>query len=58
MRPYEIDIEEIRKNGKTNQVLPPDGFYQTISEKGEAVRLKIQDRRVVELPDCCSVLFT
>ena len=57
-RPYEIDIEEIRKNGKTNQVLPPDGFYQTISEKGETVRLKIQDRRVVELPDCCSVLFT
>lgn len=57
-RPYELDIQEIRLLGKTNQVLPPDGFYQTTSENGEYTRIHIKDRMITELPDCNSVLFT
>ena len=57
-RPYEIDIEEIKKLGKSNQVLPPDGFYQTTTEKGEYFRLKIEGGKVCELPECQDLLFT
>ena len=57
-RPYELDLEEIRLLGKTNQVLPPDGFYQTTSENGEYTRIHIENRMIKELPGCSSVLFT
>ena len=56
-RPYEIDIDEIRREGQSFQVLPPDGFYQTVNENGEQVRLEIKKNQIADLPQCSRLLF-
>ena len=58
-RPYELDIASIRRadSEKSPQLLPPDGLYRTENEKGELVRLEIKDRKIVDLPECESVIF-
>ena len=63
-RPYEIDIAQLRRAATENppplpgsQLLPPDGLYRTENEKGELVRLTIQDGNITELPDCDCVHF-
>jgi hypothetical protein len=58
-RPYELDIDAIRRaeNEKSPQLLPPDGLYRTENEKGELVRLTIENGRIVELPECNILKF-
>ena len=58
-RPYELDIDAIRRaeNEKASQLLPPDGLYRTENEKGELVRLTIENGRIVELPECNILKF-
>ena len=60
-RPYELDIDEIRRTGESQdsfyQILPPDGLYRVQNEKGEIVRLQITDRKILELPDCSKIFF-
>lgn len=60
-RPYELDIASYRRaaceNQKCLQLLPPDGLYRTENEKGELVRLEIQDGKIISIPDCNSVRF-
>ena len=58
-RPYELDIDAIRRaeNEKSSQLLPPDGLYRTENEKGELVRLTIENGRIVELPECNILKF-
>lgn len=58
-RPYELDIDAIRRadSEKTPQLLPPDGLYRTENEKGELVRLTIENGRIVELPECNILKF-
>ncbi len=58
-RPYQLDIAAIRRaeTEKSTQLLPPDGLYRTENEKGELVRLTIENGRITELPDCNSVSF-
>ena len=56
-RPYEIDIAALRRDPQSAQLLPPDGLYRTENEKGELVRLEIKEHKIVELPDCESVIF-
>lgn len=57
-RPFELDIAAFRRDPQCSQLLPPDGIYRTENEKGELVRLKIKNRRIVELPACESIKFT
>lgn len=56
-RPYEIDIAALRRDPQSAQLLPPDGLYRTENEKGELVRLEIKEHKIIELPDCESVIF-
>lgn len=56
-RPYELDIETFRKEGAITQILPPDGIYHTKSERGESVRLIIEERKIKSLPECKRILF-
>ena len=58
-RPYELDIDAIRRaqSEKPSQLLPPDGLYRTENEKGELVRLTIENGRIVELPECNILKF-
>ncbi len=56
-RPYEIDIAALRRDPQSAQLLPPDGLYRTENEKGELVRLEIKEHKIVDLPDCESVIF-
>ena len=58
-RPYELDIAAIRRaaSEKSPQLLPPDGLYRTENEKGELVRLTIENGRIVELPECNILKF-
>lgn len=60
-RPYELDIASIRRsvseNEQHHQLLPPDGLYRTENEKGELVRLEIQDGKIISIPDCEKVKF-
>ena len=62
-RPYELDIASIRRSGTetkkaaSSQLLPPDGLYRTQNEKGELVRLSIENGRISSLPDCELVRF-
>jgi tRNA pseudouridine55 synthase/riboflavin kinase/FMN adenylyltransferase len=56
-RPYEIDIAALRRDPQSAQLLPPDGLYRTENEKGELVRLEIENGRVKELPVCERVRF-
>ena len=58
-RPYELDIAAIRRLApeKTPQLLPPDGLYRTENEKGELVRLEIENGKIENLPACDSVKF-
>ncbi len=61
-RPYEIDIEEIKRietagASVSSQLLPPDGLYRTINENGELVRLNIKNGHISGLPECKSVRF-
>ena len=58
-RPYELDIDAIRRaeDEKPSQLLPPDGLYRTENEKGELVRLTIENGRIVELPECNILKF-
>ncbi|SFI66630.1 riboflavin kinase / FMN adenylyltransferase [Treponema bryantii] len=56
-RPYEIDIAALRRDPQSAQLLPPDGLYRTENEKGELVRLKIENGRIKELPVCERVRF-
>lgn len=56
-RSYQIDVEEIRKLGKSNQVFPPDGFYNCLDEAGNPVRIKIENSSLTSLPGCKELLF-
>ena len=56
-RPYEIDIAALRRDPQSAQLLPPDGLYRTENEKGELVRLEIENGRIKELPVCERVRF-
>ena len=58
-RPYQLDIAAIRRadSQKSPQLLPPDGLYRTENEKGELVRLTIENGKIVALPDCDLVHF-
>jgi len=56
-RPYELDIEEIRRNGQCVQVLPPDGFYNCKTETDEIVRIQIDGNKLAALPECKRIVF-
>ena len=56
-RPFELDIAALRRDSQSTQLLPPDGLYRTENEKGELVRLEIKEHKIVDLPDCESVIF-
>ena len=60
-RPYELDIASIRRsvseNEQHHQLLPPDGLYRTENEKGDLVRLEIQNGKIISIPDCEKVKF-
>ena len=47
-RPYTLDLTII-KEGKTTQILPPDGIYQTKTDKGDFFRLEIKKACLVGL---------
>ncbi len=51
-RPYQIDVEQIKEQGSSTQILPPDGFYSCDDENGKLVRVQIQNHQLVELPEC------
>ena len=56
-RPYEIDLETIKKMGKCNQVLPTDGVYSVKDEKGDICRLKIQNGKIAKAPESKKIVF-
>ena len=56
-RPYEIDLETIKKVGKCNQVLPADGVYSVKDEKGDICRLKIQNGKIAKAPESKKIVF-
>ncbi len=51
-RPYQIDIEQIKEQGCSTQILPPDGFYSCTDENQKSVRVQIQNHQLVAIPDC------
>ena len=51
-RPYQIDIEQIKEQGSSTQILPPDGFYSCTDENEKSVRVQIQNHQLVAIPDC------
>lgn len=56
-RPYQIDVEQIREQGTTTQILPPDGFYSCEDENGKIVRVQILNNQLVVIPECKSITF-
>ncbi len=60
-RPYELDLAEIRRAAATNsaftQLLPPDGSYRTLSEKGSSISICIKAGKLLNLPECHSLRF-
>lgn len=54
-RPYQIDLEELREQGRSTQIFPPDGFYNCISETGSPIRVQIQNHQLVKSPECKSI---
>ena len=54
-RPYQIDLEEIREQGSSTQIFPPDGFYNCTDETEKPVRVQIQNHQLVDIPDCKSI---
>ncbi|MCR4580870.1 MAG: FAD synthetase family protein [Treponema sp.] len=56
-RPYQLDLYSFRQSGYITQILPPDGIYRTLSEKGESVRLEIINRGIKSLPECNRLNF-
>ncbi len=51
-RPYQIDIEQIKEQGTSTQIFPPDGFYSCTDENEKSVRVQIQNHQLVAIPDC------
>lgn len=51
-RPYEIDLKE-----KENQIIPLDGIYRTVDDKGEDVRLEIKNGSFADISGCRSLKF-
>lgn len=56
-RPYQIDIDQIREQGTSTQIFPPDGFYNCSTETGSPVRVQIQNHQLVVIPDCKSIII-
>ena len=54
-RSYQIDIDQIREQGRSTQIFPPDGFYSCTSETGSSVRVQIQNHQLVTIPECKSI---
>ena len=54
-RPYQIDIEQIREQGYSTQIFPPDGFYNCTTETSSTVRVQIQNHQLVIIPECKSI---
>ena len=51
-RPFQIDIEQIKEQGYSTQIFPPDGFYSCTDENEKSVRVQIQNHQLVAIPDC------
>ena len=57
-RSYELDIADIKEKGTLVQILPPDGVYRTLTDKGELFRLEIEKAKIKNLPqDTCFLRF-
>lgn len=56
-RPYQIDINQIREQGYSTQIFPPDGFYSCTDENQKSVRVQIQNHQLVDIPDCKSIII-
>ena len=49
------DLEEIREQGSSTQIFPPDGFYSCTDETGSPIRVQIQNHQLLEIPECKSI---
>ena len=56
-RPYEIDISSIKEQGTSTQIMPPDGFYNCLTETTAPVRIQIQNHKIEPIPECKSIKF-
>lgn len=55
--PYEYDIQNLKENKNSPQILPPDGIYHTKTESEEDIRIEIKNKKIEKIPDCKRIRF-